>query len=409
MRLHEIKVTPYRAGSIQDSNYLVSVPRIGYWQGNRLCAKYHVSTSGVCGQCTWYGHQDLACASRAAQFDYSRWDEVGDYYRWLSLLPLVEVSSIDSGDIDNAVAETRSQAVADSFSNYDALTDALQMPQTAREFMSASRAVGTIFGRFASGFSKGDFRIASRIPINKLLKSPNKEFRRIGGAWMKYRYAVMPLIYSYRDIKKVIHKGYIDHSKATRMVTSDFLGTSTPDSYIKKEVAGEVRVTSTVVCLYKSTLIAQMQAVAINPLTTLWEFIPYSWIADWFVNVGEYITANFSADLSSHALACTSIKTTKRETYTLVYKNNQTINSSNWGETTGPCWSGQNPEPPSVSNTGTTTGLLRVVDYNTYDRSTFVRGNAVSLRLNPSLNWKRIADTAVVSHQSLNRLFKRLF
>jgi len=73
-----------------------------------------------------------------------------------------------------------------------------------------------------------------------------------------------------------------------------------------------------------------------RPLTSAWELVPYSFVIDWFVGVGDWLDAN-QPSLASKTL-CAWAST--RDQRSLVAAINQTENVSSGGVTTTGSWSG---------------------------------------------------------------------
>jgi len=110
-------------------------------------------------------------------------------------------------------------------------------------------------------------------------------------------------------------------------------------------------------------------------------------------------------DYTSECQACTSVRRKYTEYYELRTSVNETIQSGNWGSTPGdPCWDGQAPSPPSVTNTAGATGVLRSVETDTYLRSLYNRSSAVQLHFSPSLNWKRLVDGGVLANNQIRSI-----
>jgi len=391
-----VKMTEYHVNSIVTKNFLVTVPRLGVNYA-RLCRRHCIDVKSGCSPTDCSTSCRLhTCYDKEAQFDYSHWDEVGDFVKWSEDYPLKIFSDLSWSTISTAIQETRLDAVNKSYRTYDALTDLMQVKQTASEFGSIAQSVSGLFRRFAGAFALSDLRLASRMAPKILRNSPSRVLRKIGSAWLAYRYSLMTTVYSVRDILKVIKRTRVTVDKAFKMVNPVALDPgSLPSGYIRKDVTGDISVKTTVACAYTSTSVARFQAVSLNPLSTAWELIPYSFVVDWFVGVGDYITAEFSQNLAEQVMACTAVRTRKTETYTLNRPNNQTITGSWTGTTGSPCW-GSVPAAPTVT-VGGAVGALRTVETNTYDRTLFARDGVAHLRLGPVLNWKRYADAVALS------------
>lgn len=108
--------------------------------------------------------------------------------------------------------------------------------------------------------------------------------------WMEFRYAIMPLVYTAVDITEALGKTpkfqtYRDGEKATSLVSIH------PD-IPKAEISTHTRFwIKDKISLGYGPFSLNMRGISGNILTTAWELIPLSFVVDWFVNVGDFITA----------------------------------------------------------------------------------------------------------------------
>jgi len=233
--------------------------------------------------------------------------------------------------------------------------------------------------------------------------------KRLGDDWMAYRYGVMPLVYSYRDIQKTLERGMSVNIKATKSVSPRPTGTTLPAStvkYVVTDEVGSITVRATAFSYYSASALASLAGVGFNPLQTLWELTPYSFVADWFVDVGSWIAINCSMNLSTQRYACIS----RRDKYTQLTaihmpssSTSATITNilplSNWGGAQPPA------NPPYVVTQQEGDQPLDSVEIDSYDR--YVIPFSVELpQLAPSLNWRRYADSAVMASNLLGRLVR---
>jgi len=397
-----VKMTPYYVDKVTTRNFLLEIPMAGYGI-YRFCSKRARRVVVPPDNCS----NDF-CAARELQQSMGTWNEVYDYeaFRERAGNPVYR-SYLSDGNVVSLISETRSEAVSKSFRDYDALTDLLQFKQTALEFSGAMSGVLSQYRRFISGQSDADLKIAARMAPRDLLKAASRSLRKLGSLWLAYRYTIMPLTYSFKDILKVLSGWQITQDRSTKRISPYSVDPGTLAGYqILVDETGEIKVGSTVVCKYTSDKLAQAGKTSVNIFNTAWELIPYSFVADWFVNFGDTINSLFSLDLAESVGCCTAIRTRKTTTYTGIYTRSSTVYpgavDSPWLST---CW----PTPlPSRNPAYLTTvqGVLRTIEIDSYSRSLFNRMGAVKLIWNPNLNWRRWVDSAALSNNQLRGIMR---
>lgn len=406
LRSNNVQMTPYYHESIITRNFLLRVPQA---EGGlyRKCSKrerrsvYPFPT----------GSSNEFCGGRLLQEDMSFWTEVYDYdaFRERAGNPVTR-TSLNTSNILTLVAETRSDAVSKSFRDYDALTDLLQIKQSAKEFSGAMGSVLSLYRKFINGQSDHDLNIGARMLPRDLVKSATRSLRKLGSLWLAYRYSVMPIMYSVKDIFKLMNAYALTTDKSTKRInTPTTSSTGSPPSYqILVDETGEVRITSTVVCKYATAKMAQAGRTSINPFNTAWEFVPYSFIADWFVNIGDTINILTSADLAESVGCCTAIRTSKIKTYTGIVTRNTTVYPTSvdypWDSY---CWPAGGPTATGYPLVGVS-GVLRTEETQSYTRVLFKRLGAVQLIINPNLSWRRYLDSAALSTNQLKTMMSRI-
>lgn len=131
--------------------------------------------------------------------------------------------------------------------------------------------------------------------------------------WMSFRYALMPLLYTWRDINAVLEKVaknpvYLTY-RATRVVTP---GPSheRPSSGLYASQRGTIKIRGVVKKRYDAGATAQllMDMIGVNPVRTAYELTKLSWLLDWFINLGNVLSSFASIDLATETKCCVSVK-----------------------------------------------------------------------------------------------------
>lgn len=127
-------------------------------------------------------------------------------------------------------------------------------------------------------------------------KSTLKRLKRtesIHGAWLEYRYAVMPNVYTIQSLVKVLNepnmtraKGFGDISWTAEkaLPIAGPYGTS-----YEAQVSTDVSVRGH--ALAQATLDSLGTHFKVNPLTTAWELTRLSFVVDWFIDVGDTLAS----------------------------------------------------------------------------------------------------------------------
>lgn len=318
------------------------------------------------------------------------------------------VSEISNSDVRDAIADVQAQMSVEARTSYDLLTEIAEVREIPSLIRSISNDMTNIM-KMLHGRYPRELKRFSRSPITTLLKHPERMARELGSKWMEYRYAIMPLVYSYRDLKKTLNRGQDVTSHAFRSVTPCNLSVSLPPNTVDYQyttVQGSVDIRGTVFQRYNYSGSAMLAGVGFNPLVTAWELIPYSFVVDWFINVGDYITAKTSPILAGTTLACIS----KRSRYkTIKYQHfcdsTISLNPTRTSDTVGSL--APQYGPPVTIPRPEESQPLQETEVDAYTRW-LVNVDAVPLRFKPSLNWRRLLDSAVLANNQL-RACKRFF
>lgn len=223
---------------------------------------------------------------------YAREEEqlYADYFltqaQWSEILRRVMVDTTPSQDA--ALAAALSDA---NSATYDIFTDLAEAPET----------IAMIVGLFTSVKSKLTMlqRLSRKTTpkqlqaLRKILKkhgTPKAVPRHLSGAlgyWLYYRYGVMPL---YLSIKDAMEAGSRDHIEYETSRGNDTVNKKDSFQYGPFDVDCKVVARARG---YVKTGFGELgkQRVGGHLPTTLWEVVPFSFVVDWFVGVGDFITS----------------------------------------------------------------------------------------------------------------------
>lgn len=313
------------------------------------------------------------------------------------------INGFVSTDITSALSAVEDEVVNDAMTTYDVLTDIAEIKDIPHMITSISSDLRTILSLMHGRFGKDAMRKAASISPLDLLKHPDKILRKLGDYWMSYRYGIMPLVYSYRDLIKLSNRHVNVKTRKTRHISPVGINVSLPgptSTYNIVSYVGDIVVSGNVFQSFSSDEVARMSGLGVNPLVTAWELIPYSFVVDWFVNVGDYLARKTNSTMAGQKWACLSRHDSYAKT-TRVHlpMQNVTVPINIFTPTN---WWGTRPSTPSPVILPNPEGLYlhyeEIVD--SYSRWIFDVNDA-RLRLSPSLNWRRLIDSAVMA---LNQL-----
>lgn len=325
-----------------------------------------------------------------------------------NLYPSIQTYTVNDLDLsrkDDLVSSTQTAVIADALSGYDILTELGESRETLHFLKSKVSEFANVVSKLAHE-DEHAWRRGRRMTPKSLLRSGDRALRRLGGRWMEYRYAIMPLYYSLRDIKGLMDDNGSRYktSRKKEKVESHETGVTLPTSgyYLERHVRGSMLVTSTSKARYDIDGLRSLYArrIATNPLATAWELVPLSFVVDWFLNIGDVITASTSIDFSNQRCSCTAVRTAYEEELYYVQLGEYTT-------LPGRTWNGVTVEPLEFQASPPQRTLIQKRTVNNYSRSLFNRPIG-RVQFEPFLNWKRMIDGMVLAYQPTKNLLRSL-
>lgn len=201
--------------------------------------------------------------------------------------------------INEAVARARS-------ASWDVLTDLAELKQTIKLFKEGHRALGASITDIARGAAP-------------YLKSPKAFAKAVANNWLKYRYGVMPTLYSLQDAIEAFNRktrtyafGRSSASESDLVLNSDFAsGDTGTETYTATETYDFTR-------KYRGYSMAQFEVISdsfrFDPLTTSYELVTLSFVLDWFIDVGTWLEAVSPFAAGNTRVIMGSVQTTSTRT-----------------------------------------------------------------------------------------------
>lgn len=252
---------------------------------------------------------------------------------------------------------------------FDVLTNLGELPKTLKWLWNTLKAIITLNRRTQKYFIELWELFVKDMRGNRWERRAFSKIDGVASAWMQYRYALMPLLYSIRDGLKALEQGprefITSRSKDQTVVEFEAVGpwefsTITVDQrcYVKRKYDMSLNLRAT-------------QNLIANIPQTAWELTKFSWMIDWAFNIGDFL-ASLQAPPGI-----------KQEV--VLYSDHV-------------------PKGTTVVATNRVTGERVELIVGYYNRRVLQPTDLHGLTANLRLNWKRMIDLAAVSWQQFRRV-----
>lgn len=276
---------------------------------------------------------------------------------------------VNVGNHYGLITETTADA---NRATVDILTAMAEMPETLRSILSACV---TIVKLYRDARNK-EFRIKNRVKGNpSSLATANAQWRKdkkdaadaIASVWLNFRYNIMPNVYLIRDSLDLIDKvgtRYERWRNAEKFNQPLTFNLPTGWSCDKDTIEALTRV-----FIKRGFSVGDKDfkhLLSANIFTTAYELVPLSFVLDWVINVGDFITSSTSPGGT--------------------YRQGATIS-----------WSIED----TITFTHQPSGARVTCDVRTYKRKSINPNDYCRLNINPEMNPYRWADSAALAWKLL--------
>lgn len=156
---------------------------------------------------------------------------------------------------------------------YDILTELGELPETVRYLYDTLRRIILLFLGLRSKESLARKKFKGKELVDE-----------ITSLWMQFRYAVSPLAYSVADVTSLLNGRARAYQTARKRIDVPFTyksGSYTFTGIAENRLFGKVRMDA----------MAYTNGLGLNPVKTLWELTPLSFVADWVIPIGDMLGA----------------------------------------------------------------------------------------------------------------------
>jgi hypothetical protein len=265
-------------------------------QGKLIVSPYTSTTETQQGS-GLYSRVRFTAESCAATHAHNEFDTMGPVAYWIlngglaGSKRLSPVSLITDAEIAKAISIAATQAWANA-SGHSAgiLQDIAEMRQTLSMFTRPLSSIQPLL-RSITRSKKGVLATAKDIGSASQSSARN--------LWLQYRYGIRPLVSSVKGILDSLNKPKGVHRSTYRGFYSLVRMSSAPGSGNAWEVTinynddrtDKVNVRAGLVLEESLSMATRLGVDAGGMLALPWELVPFSFVADWFINVGSFLEA----------------------------------------------------------------------------------------------------------------------
>lgn len=306
---------------------------------------------------------------------------------------------------ENSEIESVKGAVVSSMNReYDFLTEMAELKETLAYLLGILQKVR---------HPLKSFKDAKAVLDKKDWKGKTVEYHdAVTSLWMQYRYAIMPLVYSAQDIKSVIeHRSdlYRTERKFSKIDLNQDHPKDRDSCYFYDVVTGSTTVRSVGKARYNAQVnLRLIDSIGSNIATTAWELVPFSFVVDWFLNIGDFLSSHLGS-WASLAEERHFVWSVKRE-YSVSTRFNYYKDERGVFECTELTWGGGIYRPAASWTYGSIQRddiELQKKIVTSYSRETFTPSD-VRLTFSPFMNWKRWLDAYVLSSGNARNALRKL-
>lgn len=171
-------------------------------------------------------------------------------------------------------------------SNLNLAQSLAEYKQTSSMLSGAVKDLVGIFRNVRSGR-------AGKALYRALTRPPNEQSKRVANRWLELQYGIRPLMSDVFGSAEALQKALVEgrYQYVRVKFTEKHRRTTTTSAFITTE-----RLTTTLngKARYKisSAAVKQLSEIGItNPALLAWELVPYSFVVDWFFNVGNWLSS----------------------------------------------------------------------------------------------------------------------
>jgi hypothetical protein len=223
-----------------------------------------------------------------------------------------------SGFSSNVYNEALSKVYERLRSSADLSVDIGQMGQTQSMIRNAVRSV-TYFRRYKTEILREWYRDFLDVR-NRVRRNPLYPAKSLGSKWLEFQYGWKPLAQDIYDSAVALQKALpskmkikeraqqVDHERISQ--TSASYG----DGFIETSNWNDSSRCQFEVSYYPPTsgLAFLANFTSLNPVSIAWELIPYSFVVDWFIDIGGYMRNLENACLYGSAFQGGTVTETRR-------------------------------------------------------------------------------------------------